>query len=113
MIPTTFNEETEFLGDSNLNSLRCHYMTFYWKEPKDFFDYIAQSIIDPRRVFLALVIFLPQVFSHRTLRHQRYQRKTTHMIFIQRTSMLHFYPNLTLRDTGTMLRRNLKKIKVM
>jgi hypothetical protein len=104
MIPTTFNEETEFLGDSNLNSLRCHYMTFYWKEPKDFLDYIAQSII---------VIFLPQVFSHRTLRHQRYQRKTTHMIFIQRTSMLHFYPNLTLRDTGTMLRRNLKKIKVM
>jgi hypothetical protein len=31
MIPTTFNEETEFLSDSNLNSLKCHYMTFYWK----------------------------------------------------------------------------------
>jgi hypothetical protein len=40
MIPTTFNEETEFLSDSNLNSLKCHYMTFYWKLSKDFLDYI-------------------------------------------------------------------------
>jgi hypothetical protein len=29
MIPTTFNEETEFLSDSNTNSLKRHYMTFY------------------------------------------------------------------------------------
>jgi hypothetical protein len=29
MIPTTFNEETEFLNDSNTNSLKRHYMTFY------------------------------------------------------------------------------------
>jgi hypothetical protein len=29
-IPTTFNEETEFLIDSNTNSLKRHYMTFYW-----------------------------------------------------------------------------------
>jgi hypothetical protein len=29
MIPTTFNEETEFLRDSNTNSLKRHYMTFY------------------------------------------------------------------------------------
>jgi hypothetical protein len=28
MIPTTFNEKIEFLSDSNLNSLRCHYMKF-------------------------------------------------------------------------------------
>jgi hypothetical protein len=28
MIPTTFNEETEFLSDSNLNSLKHHDMTF-------------------------------------------------------------------------------------
>jgi hypothetical protein len=28
MIPTTFNEETEFLSDSNLNSLKRHYMKF-------------------------------------------------------------------------------------
>jgi hypothetical protein len=38
MIPTTFNEETEFLSDSNLNSLKRHYMTFYWKVRKDFLD---------------------------------------------------------------------------
>jgi hypothetical protein len=39
MIPTTFNEKTEFLSDSNLNSLKRHYMTFYWKVHKDFLDY--------------------------------------------------------------------------
>jgi hypothetical protein len=31
MIPTTIHEETEFLSDSNTNSLKRHYMTFYWK----------------------------------------------------------------------------------
>jgi hypothetical protein len=44
MIPTTFNEETEFLSDSNLNSLKRHYMTFYWKIRKDFLSYIEDSI---------------------------------------------------------------------
>jgi hypothetical protein len=44
MIPTTFNEETEFLSDSNLNSLKRHYMTFYWKVRKDFLDYIEASM---------------------------------------------------------------------
>jgi hypothetical protein len=28
MISTAFHEETEYLNDSNLNSLNCHYMTF-------------------------------------------------------------------------------------
>jgi hypothetical protein len=44
MIPTKFNEETEFLSDSNLNSLKHHYMTFYWKERNDFIDYIEDSM---------------------------------------------------------------------
>jgi hypothetical protein len=44
MIPTTFNEETEFLSDSDLNSLKRHYMTFYWKVRKDFLDYIEDSM---------------------------------------------------------------------
>jgi hypothetical protein len=44
MIPTTFNEETEFLSDSNTNSLKLHYMTFYWKVRKDFLDYIEDSM---------------------------------------------------------------------
>jgi hypothetical protein len=44
MIPTTFNEETEFLSDSNTNSLKRHYMTFYWRVRKDFLDHIEDSI---------------------------------------------------------------------
>jgi hypothetical protein len=44
MIPTTFNEETEFFSDSNTNSLKRHYMTFYWKVSKDFLDYIEDSM---------------------------------------------------------------------
>jgi hypothetical protein len=44
MIPTTFHEETEFLSDSNLNTLKRHYMTFYWKVRKDFLDYIEDSM---------------------------------------------------------------------
>jgi hypothetical protein len=35
MIPTTFNGEKALLSDSNLNSLKLHYMTFYWKIRKD------------------------------------------------------------------------------
>jgi hypothetical protein len=44
MIPTTFNEETEFLSDNNTNSLKRHYMTFYWNVYKDFLDYIEDSM---------------------------------------------------------------------
>jgi hypothetical protein len=44
MIPTTFNEETEFSSDSNLNSLKCHYMRFYWKVRKYFLDDIEYSM---------------------------------------------------------------------
>jgi hypothetical protein len=44
MSPTTFYEETEFLSDSNTNSLTRHYMKFYWKIRKDFLDYIEDSM---------------------------------------------------------------------
>jgi hypothetical protein len=44
MIPTTFNEETEFLSYSNTNSLKRHCMTFHWKVRKDFLDYIEDSM---------------------------------------------------------------------
>jgi hypothetical protein len=44
MIPTAFHEETEFLSDSNLNNLKRHYMTFYWKVRKDFLEYIEDSM---------------------------------------------------------------------
>jgi hypothetical protein len=36
MISTTFNEETEFLSDVNLNSLERHYITFYCRVRKNF-----------------------------------------------------------------------------
>jgi hypothetical protein len=81
MIPTTFNEETEFLNDSNLsdsnlNSLKRHYMTFYWKVCKDFLDYIEnlmfhdsliRSTISTRskkNVSCASKISSPSVLSH-------------------------------------------------
>jgi hypothetical protein len=44
MIPTAFNEEREFLTDSNTNTLKHHYMTFYWKLSKDFLYYIEDSM---------------------------------------------------------------------
>jgi hypothetical protein len=44
MIPTAFHEETEFLSNSNFNSLKRHYMTFYWKVRNDFLDYIEDSM---------------------------------------------------------------------
>jgi hypothetical protein len=47
MIPTTFNEETEFLSDSNTNSLKIHYMTFYWKVRKDF---LLKKIVKEGRI---------------------------------------------------------------
>jgi hypothetical protein len=124
MIPTTFNEETEFLSDSNTNSLKRHYMTFYWKVRKDFLDYIedsmshdsligSTSVLDPGKVFLAPVRFLPQVFFHMIVRHQRYQRKRIYMIFIIRTSIIHFYPKLILKGTGAIMNWNIKKIRII
>jgi hypothetical protein len=44
MIPNTFIQETEFLSDNNLNSLKLHYMTFYWKVRKDFLDCIEDTM---------------------------------------------------------------------
>jgi hypothetical protein len=78
MIPTTFNEETDFLSDSNLNSLKRHYMTFYWKVRKDFLDYtevamphdsLIGSTISTRskkKVSCANKISSPSVLSHDT-----------------------------------------------
>jgi hypothetical protein len=78
MIPTTFNEETEFLSDSNLNSLKRHYMTFDWKVCNDFLDYIEDSIShdtligstistgSKKSVSCASKIYFPSVLSHDT-----------------------------------------------
>jgi hypothetical protein len=76
MIPTTLNEETEFLSDSNTNSLKSHYMTFYWKVRKNFLDYIEDSMSQDtligstistrskKSVFCASKISSPSVLSH-------------------------------------------------
>jgi hypothetical protein len=41
-----------------------------------------QSVLDPRRMILAPVRFLPQLFFHMILRHQKYQRKPNNMNII-------------------------------
>jgi hypothetical protein len=117
MIPTTYNEETEFLSDNNTNSLISHYMTFYWKVRKDFLEYIEDSmshdsLIGSTIFCCASKISSPSVLSHNT-KASNYKRKTTHMIFTLRASIMHFYPYLTLKDTEKMQRRNLKKIRIM
>jgi hypothetical protein len=78
MIPTTFNEETEFLSDSNTNSLKRHYMKFYWKIRKDFLEYIEDSMSQntligstistrsKKSVSCACKISSPSVLSHDT-----------------------------------------------
>jgi hypothetical protein len=124
MIPTTFNEETEFLSNSNTNSLKRHYMTFYWKVHKDFLDYIEDlmsqdsligSTISTRSrksVSCASNISSPSVLSHDTKASKVSEEANPHD-FVLRTSIMHFYPNLSLKGTGTMIRRNLKKIRIM
>jgi hypothetical protein len=124
MIPTSFNEETEFLSDSNLNSLKRHYMTLYWKVRKDFLDFIEDSMYQDsligstistrskKSVSCASKISSTSVLSH-DAKASKISEKSNPHDFILRTSIMHFYPNLTLRDKGTMLRRNLKKIRVI
>jgi hypothetical protein len=124
MIPTTFHEETEFLSDNNTNSLKSHYMTFYWKVRKDFLDYIEDSMFhnslvgstistrSKRSVSCASKISSPSVLSHDTKASKVSEKANPHD-FILRTLIMHFYPNLTLKGTGTMLRRNLKKIRII
>jgi hypothetical protein len=44
MISPKYNDEAESLSDSNTNSLKRHYMKFYWKVHKYFLDYIEDSM---------------------------------------------------------------------
>jgi hypothetical protein len=120
MIPTTFNEETEFLSDSNTNSLKRHYMTFYWKVLKDFLDYIEESMPhdsligstistrSKKSVSYATKISSPSVLSHDTKTSKVSEKDNPHDFYLKNFNHV-FYPNLTLKDTGTTLRSNLKK----
>jgi hypothetical protein len=124
MIPTTFNEETEFLSDSNLNSLKRHYMTFYWKVRKDFLDSIEDSMShdsltgytinnrSKKSVSCASNISSPSILSHDTKASKVSEKANSHDFYPKNFNHA-FHPNLTLKDTGTMLRRNLKKIKII
>jgi hypothetical protein len=101
MIPTAFNEETELLNDSNLNSLKRQYMTFYMNVLKDFLDYIEDSMSnDPligctistsskNNVYCASKFSPPSVLSHDT-KTSKVSEKDNHMIFILGTSTMYF-----------------------
>jgi hypothetical protein len=90
MIPTTFNEETEFLSDSNLNCLKRHYMIFYWRVRKDFLDYkdnsmshdsLIGSTISTRSkksVSWARKISSPNFLSHDTKASKLWQKYNPH-----------------------------------
>jgi hypothetical protein len=40
LIPSTFEEETNFLSTDNIETSRMHYMAFYWQIRKDFLNYL-------------------------------------------------------------------------
>jgi hypothetical protein len=44
LIPSTFNEETDFLSGNNMDVLKRHYMKCYWEVRKDFLDYLDDSM---------------------------------------------------------------------
>jgi hypothetical protein len=124
MIPITFIEETKLFNDSYLNSLICHYMTFYWKVCKNFLDYIEDSMSNDSLIESTIStrckknglcnskISFPSVLSHETNRSKVSEKANPHD-FYSRNSIMNFYPNQTLMVIGTMLRSNLKKIRIM
>jgi hypothetical protein len=124
MIPTTFNEETEFLSDSNVNFLKRHYMTIYWKVRKDFLDYIEDSMShesligstistrSKKSCCCASKISSTSVLSHDTKTSKVSEKANPHDFYPKNFSHA-FFPKPDLKDTGTMLRRNLKKIRIM
>jgi hypothetical protein len=101
MIPTTFNEGAYPFNNSNLDSLKRHYMTFYWKVHQDFLDIIEDSMshdslmgstFNPRSHKAASCvskITSPIGLSHDT-KTSKVSEKQTHMNFTLRTSILHF-----------------------
>jgi hypothetical protein len=101
MIPTTFNDGTEFLSESNLNSLKRHYMKFYWKARKDLLYYIEDSMShdsfigskistrSKKSVSCASKISSPIAFLHDTKASKVSEEYNPHD-FIPRTSIMHF-----------------------
>jgi hypothetical protein len=124
MIPATLNLEAEFLSDSNLKNLKRHYMTFYWKVRKDFLNYIEDSMSHECLIGSTIstrskksVSYASKISSQRALSHDtktsKVSEKDNPHDFYPKNFNHAFYPNLTLKDTGTMLRRDSKKIRIM
>jgi hypothetical protein len=95
-------------------------MTYYWTLRKDFLDYIEdstshdsliESTISTRskkNVSCASKISFPSVLSHDTKTPKLSEKDSLHDFYPK--SFNHaFFSKLTLRDTGTLLRRNLKR----
>jgi hypothetical protein len=61
MIPTLFNEETEFLSDSNTNSLKRHYMTFYSRQFAIFKDGCQEDWIKRLMAFREIENLMPMM----------------------------------------------------
>jgi hypothetical protein len=90
MIPTTIHEMIEFLTDCKLNSLKRHYMTFYWKIRKDFLYHIEDSISHDslivstistrsnKSVSFATKLSSPSVLSHDTKASKVSERDSPH-----------------------------------
>jgi hypothetical protein len=115
MIPTILNEETEFLSDNNLNSLKRHYMT-YIKDSMSYDSLIISKIStrSKKSVSCASMISSPSVLSNDTKASKISEKYNSYYLNPQLlSSIMHFYPNMTLRNAGTILRRNLKKIKIV
>jgi hypothetical protein len=78
-------------------------------------DSLIGSTISTRSrksVSCATKISTPSVLLHGT-KASKVSENVNPYDFILRTSIIHFYPNLTLKGTGTMLRKNLKKIRII
>jgi hypothetical protein len=99
-------------------------MTLNWKVRKDFLDYIEDSMSHEsvigstistrsrKSVSCASHISSTSVLSHDTKASKVSEKVNPHDFYPKNFNHA-FYPNLTLKDTGTMLRRNLKKIRIV
>jgi hypothetical protein len=99
-------------------------MTFYWKVRKHFLDYIEDSMShdsligstisnrSKKNVSCTSKVSSTSVLSHDT-KTSKVSEKDNPNDFYPKNFNHAFVPNLTLKDIGTMIRRNLKKIRIM
>jgi hypothetical protein len=71
-----------------------------------------QSVLDSTKNSYTSNNFSPIVLSHDTKTSKVSEKDNPHDFYSKNFNHA-FHPNLTLWDTGTMLRRNSKKIRIM